>query len=246
MLPAIIGAAGAVADHFLAKEAANKQYKQQKEFAQSGIQWRVKDAEKAGIHPLYALGAQTTSYSPVSVGGGSFADVGQNIGRAIDSTRSNPAKAEALANTASQIQLEGLQLDNEIKRAQLASAHALARQSSNPGLPGVLTRAAVDGMPGQGDAPQVEDRVMSPQFTPYLRAFGGARSTTGGFSDAQAYEDRYGELSDYIMGPTILMSDIERQRQEHFKHQVLPKMRQEGRIGSRGRYYWDWKGTGRR
>ena len=42
----------------------------QREFAQNGIRWKVADAEAAGIHPLAALGAQTTPYQPVSIGGG--------------------------------------------------------------------------------------------------------------------------------------------------------------------------------
>jgi hypothetical protein len=33
------------------------------DFAQKGIGWKVKDAKKAGIHPLYALGASTQSPS---------------------------------------------------------------------------------------------------------------------------------------------------------------------------------------
>lgn len=223
-LSALIGAAGAVADRLLGKQDANKQYEQQKEFAQSGIQWRVKDAEKAGIHPLYALGAQTTSYSPVSVGGASFADVGQNIGRAIDSTRSNTAKADALATTASQIQLEGLQLDNEIKRAQLASAYALANQSSNPGLPTVHTRAGVAGMPGQGNSPQVDgyDRIIKPQLTETLKSFGNRQGIHSGWSDAQTYEDRYGEMSDFFYGPAIWYADKLQQRKDYFDRNLRP------------------------
>lgn len=221
MLPALLSAAGSVAQHFAGEQAANKQYKQQKEFAQSGIQWRVKDAEAAGIHPLYALGAQTTSYAPVSVGGGNFAEAGQNIGRAIDATRSNPAKADALANTASQIQLEGLQLDNEIKRAQLASAHALANQSSNPGLPSVLTTNDIMGMPGQGDSPQL-DRMVDPQLSTSLREAGIRQPVNPNWSDAQTFQDRYGELMENVYGIGNLFADKHYQRQQHFNKNIRP------------------------
>lgn len=213
MLPQILAGAAQVAGGLL-QNAANKkaraqEYEQQKEFAQSGIQWRVADAEKAGIHPLYAIGAQTTSYAPQSVGGQDYSflgDAGQNIGRAIDATRSNPAKAEALALTASQIQLEGLKLDNDLKRAQLASAHALANQSSAPGLPSLLTTHDIMGMPGQGDAAQI-DRITAPQITPSLREGGVRVPTDPNWSDSQAYEDRYGEMSDFIYGPAIWAAD---------------------------------------
>lgn len=78
----------------------------QKEFAQNGIKWKVEDAKNAGLHPLAALGAQTTSFSPISVGasfqsdtgaGQGFSDMGQNIGRALNATRT---QAEREANTA--------------------------------------------------------------------------------------------------------------------------------------------------
>lgn len=233
---ALLGGVGKIADYFLDKQAANKQYKHQKEFAQQGIKWKVEDAERAGIHPLYALGAQTTSYSPVSTGGSDFGSMGQNIGRAIDATRSNPEKAEALALTASQVQLEGLRLDNDLKRAQLASAVALARQGANPGLPDASTR--VSGIPGSGDY----DRVMLPQQTPWLRA-GQSRPypVDKRWSDAQSYEDRYGEMSDYIMGPAIFAADLLKQRQTHFDRNVRPSVRIRN-----DRYYWDYKGAGRR
>lgn len=155
MLGELLSLGGSILGNVFANKAKEKEYKQQKEFAQSGIQWKVQDAEKAGIHPLYALGANTVSYSPQSVGGGDYsymADAGQNIGRAIDATRSNPARGAATALTA--VQLEGLQLDNDIKRAQLNSALSLARQpGTGPGLPSTATNSVI---PGQGNTPQVD------------------------------------------------------------------------------------------
>lgn len=41
---------------------ANQNIAYQKEFAQQGIQWRTEDAQAAGVHPLYAMGANTTSF----------------------------------------------------------------------------------------------------------------------------------------------------------------------------------------
>ena len=62
----------------------------QREFAQHGIRWRVADAEAAGIHPLYALGANVTPYSPVfadtGASGRGIASAGQQLGRAIGRT----------------------------------------------------------------------------------------------------------------------------------------------------------------
>lgn len=152
MIGELIGAATSVVGGLMGNKAQKQQnkynealqaqeYARQKEFAQSGIQWKVSDAEKAGIHPLYALGAQTTSYAPSQVGGGAadysfLANAGQNIGRAIDSTRGPAARLQALQLTGAGIELEGKQLDNEIKKATLASAISTARQAgTGPGIP---------------------------------------------------------------------------------------------------------------
>lgn len=140
---------------------ADKQAALQKEFAQSGIQWKVADAEKAGIHPLYALGANTISYSPQSVGGAApsnfdfLGNAGQNIGRAIDSTRSTVQKGAAALVT--KLQIEGMQLDNEFKKTQVASA-LQANAASNPGLPTATTTHAI---PGQGNTPSIDGPTVN-------------------------------------------------------------------------------------
>lgn len=172
MLPALISAGASLASGLLgmkSQEKANKQNQEnalrqealQKEFAQSGIQWKVKDAEAAGIHPLYALGANTVSYSPSQIGAsptdfGFIGDAGQNIGRAIQAGQSEPARAAALRVTAAQ--LEGLQLDNDLKRTQLVSALNLLNQpGTGPGIPKLTTSHE---MPGQGNSPQIEGPMM--------------------------------------------------------------------------------------
>lgn len=56
----------------------------QREFAQHGIQWRVADAKAAGLHPLYALGAQVPQFSPsFQAPGTDYAAVGAEVGRGI-------------------------------------------------------------------------------------------------------------------------------------------------------------------
>lgn len=80
--PAIIAAGAALAGAYAQKESSEKiaekmqrsqtdqatlNYRQQKEFAQMGIRWRVADAKKAGLHPLAAIGMQGASFSPSSM-----------------------------------------------------------------------------------------------------------------------------------------------------------------------------------
>lgn len=242
MLGALIGAGASLLGGVLGNRAQKEQNKAneaqalrqenlQREFAQSGIQWKVKDAEAAGVHPLFALGANTTSYQPTSVGGGAsnfdfVGQAGQNIGRAIDATRSTPASALALQ--AGKIQLEGLQLDNELKRTQLASA-IQTNMSAHPGLPGLFTRHVVDG---QGDSGSMDATVSpaqhmlrQPQYTSNLKAYGKDFEPSPRFSDAQSYEDRYGEMSDFIAGPAIANADWWHNVKPYLDRQIYNKLR---------------------
>lgn len=153
MLGALIGAGASLAGGLLNRNSQKDQANLQKKFAQQGIQWRAADAEKAGISKLYALGANTTSYSPVSVGGGlgdALSTAGQNIGRAVDATAGPAGRAGQLATEIATTQLEGLKIDNDIKRANLLSSMA---QRGQPGTgPAILTGDTTPMVPGQGNA----------------------------------------------------------------------------------------------
>lgn len=125
----------------------------QKDFAQQGIQWKVADAKKAGVHPLYALGAQTTSFSPVSVGsslGEGIASAGQDVGRAVNATSSESVRASAAAAALTQLQLERGKLENDLLRTELASKIARNTQTASPPLPSPGDRYLIDGQPVRG------------------------------------------------------------------------------------------------
>lgn len=98
--------------------SARKEAALQKEFAQNGIQWKVADAKAAGVHPIYALGAPTTSYSPQAVGGSpwseTFKQAGASLGRLAGSN------SEELADDLLRSQIEGQKIDNQIKKSEFA------------------------------------------------------------------------------------------------------------------------------
>lgn len=122
---------------------ARKNMRLQKKFATHGIRWKVEDAEKAGIHPLYALGAQTTSFNPVSVGLSSYspqadtgmpnalANIGQDLSRAINTTRTQSERDLAYENTARSLTLQKMNLENQLLGSQIAKL----RQTDNPPFP---------------------------------------------------------------------------------------------------------------
>lgn len=173
MLGDILGAIGGVASSFISANSASKQMDMQKKFAQKGIQWRVADATKAGIHPLYALGANTTSYSPVSVGTPDLGAMGQGIGDAIDrvSTSGERAGSAALERLA----LERAGLENDLLRANIARTRVGTVREATPPAPNLIPTTSVD--PQQLTGINLGHRVDS---NPY-------------FSDAQNIEDRYGD-----------------------------------------------------
>lgn len=72
------------------RDQQSKQFSQaqnfDREMAQNSIQYRVEDAKKAGLHPLYAIGANTYSPSSAFVGGQAspgIADAGRHIGQGV-------------------------------------------------------------------------------------------------------------------------------------------------------------------
>lgn len=172
--------------------AAAQNIEMQQKFAKQGIRWKVEDARKAGIHPLYALGASTNSFAPVSVGavpesglGAGLANAGQDISRAINATRTAPERTEAQAVT--RLQLEGMSLDNDIKRATYASAVQRLQQNANPPMPTV--------------GPFVVPEAKKSEERQPLMIEGSRVQTSPGTSPAKAWED---QLGDDVFSPGFL------------------------------------------
>ena len=97
-----------------------KNYNAQKEFAQNSIQWRVQDAQKAGLHPLYAMG-NTPGYTPSSsfetnTMGQAIAQAGNAFGQAMGQIGIMNAY---LQNENLQADLQSKQLANKNKELEL-------------------------------------------------------------------------------------------------------------------------------
>ncbi len=139
---------------------------QQLDFAQQGIRWRVEDAQAAGIHPLYSMGANIPTYSPTSSNfmrptpppsgnmGGALARAGQSAGRALAATRSSEER---------QLSLTNMQLQNDL----LVSRIAL--NSSQVGAPFPVTAPNLGGLPGQASDRIIDkpmERIVGSQQVP--------------------------------------------------------------------------------
>lgn len=179
----------------------------QKDFAQHGVSWKVADAKSAGISPLAALGASTTSFSNVVGGEGKMgeavSDMGQDISKAA-SAFGNREQKELLLKGA-QLDLEGKKLDNDIKRSELASkmSNVVGRPPSAPG-------PNADAMlPGQGNTKggKFVDPWGEKQTPIYL---GGAAVYPGQSSDANQGQNRWDDFVSQFVGPHILDDDMAR------------------------------------
>lgn len=180
-LPAIGSAIGGYLQGEASEKNAERNIQMQREFAQQGIRWKVEDAKAAGVHPLFALGASTHSFAPVSVGQNGMASaltsMGQGVGRAINATQTGSERVSSYSEAASKLQLDNMALQNQL----LASRVALLNQGGgNPPLP------EAGGLPS---IPQ--DTKQDPR--PPLQMGGTQISTDPGTSNMQKFEDRYGD-----------------------------------------------------
>lgn len=205
------------------KEAdmAEKNIELQREFAQNGIRWKVKDAQKAGIHPLYALGAQTTAFSPVSVGSTDFATAGQNIGSAIGAMVTPKEKIGDFQKTVQQLTLQKMGLENELLASSLRNVNQPGR---GPGMP--VGRM----IPGQGNTPATAQEMtagggavtiqVNPQNTP-----------------AQVVSDQYGDATSEVVGGMNAIDDMMKTQGTPYPHEVPQRiydwMKRNGYVQSR-------------
>lgn len=154
----LINKSSADADRKQQLALAKQNIKLQKQFAQQGIRWKVADARAAGVHPLYALGANTTSFSPISVGtqtdtsmGDAMASVGQDISRAMQAAST---REERLNDIGTKLQLENQSLQNELLRSQIARMNSA---QIGPALPSNSGMGYLTNKQGQGDAYVLEN-----------------------------------------------------------------------------------------
>lgn len=193
------------------QEMAAQNIALQKDFAQQGISWKVQDAKNAGIHPLAALGAQTSSFSPVSVGTVDMSNVGQDLGRAVKAMAAEQDREEQAKGEATKIALQKGKLENDILKTEVASRRArMSQESGQVGPPVPLPRSGpvrtVDGLAVSDDkVKQSEDDIPS---LAKFRPGGVPLKTNPYFADAQKMEDRYGEFAGDVFGLGNLPADM--------------------------------------
>lgn len=214
MLGSIISAGASLAAGLMGKKSTDKANKEnaanQKEFAQNSVQWRVADAQKAGVSPLFALGMSPMSYSPSSVGDTSMSsalsDMGQNVGRAVSATTGPQGRFDAQVQA---LTVQKMGLENDLLASQI-------RQINQPGNPPGIGASHV--IEGQGDAPIVE--LTNPTRTPAVTRGDGSLMKTSPMMDAQVAENRYGDALQEAFGLRAFMQDYFPNLMKVFDHRL--------------------------
>lgn len=104
-----------MSEDYKARKQADKQFKSNQREA---IQWRVKDAKAAGIHPLFALGASVGSSPTTHVGTSGAGQAARQLGETVKGIGDKRARAEAEA------------LSKDLIRAQINSENASASRDT--------------------------------------------------------------------------------------------------------------------
>lgn len=182
-IAAALGALGSVVSGI----GASKDRRSQKQVAQNSIQWRVADAKAAGVHPLYALGAPTMSFSPVGDGGAGagLSQMGQDISRAraaqMDRNERNKEWMAGAVDRQMQRRSNELQLQNmELQNSLLASRIANVNQPGTP--PGIPQDQLSDGGRFQPSpaSPTISASDNPAREAGHITDFGYVRQNDGG------------------------------------------------------------------
>ncbi|WNK15132.1 MAG: DNA pilot protein [Microvirus sp.] len=150
------------------------------------IQRRVEDAKRAGVSPLFALGANV-SPSPVHEVGSTFSRMGQDFTRALSADMDAPSRGASKAMMALQLERGGL--ENELLRRQIAQIGV-----------GVPARQPHPVIPGQ--APRDPDATPLGIVLP-----NGSVMETGATSPSNTVEQQYGDVVQNVHGMWRLLED---------------------------------------
>lgn len=199
-----VGGDSANKDRQVQQQTAQMNVAKQEEFAKYGLRWKVADAKAAGIHPLAALGAPTSSFSPVSVGTTenrtNFGQMGQNLTRAINATRTKEEQDVAKIQLATaRTELDGKALDNQIKATQLKQLQ------SGPSFPG--SEYTLDG---QGDSGVVKNKSLERTYTRPTKP----HQEVGSVSDVGYADTKYGKVP-------VPSTDVKQRIEDNMIQEVL-------------------------
>lgn len=173
-----------------------------------GIKDRVNDAKDAGVHPLFALGASTSSTGPSFIAGQS--NSGSHIGDGIAAAGAALATAAGQGSTAKGTKgkrLRAEQMAQEAHDAQIAATRAAASADLAKAqyYSSEAKRAQVDANTHQ-DVYKVPSGPISKKNV--IRTPIGNIHMDPSVDGAEVYEERYGDIIQELAGASTAAADI--------------------------------------
>lgn len=200
MLGALLGGVSNIIGGLFGQSQQDKANAEQRDLALNSVSYRVADAKRAGVSPIFAMGAPTLGYS-AQVGnplGDAISNAGQNIGRAVSAQMTGPQQDAAFNSSVKRLTVQKMGLENELLASQI-------RLVNQPGSPPAMPRSAA---PGQDLTAPLMGGLDTPRINIDRRN-----------SDAQVYENRYGN----IIGDVVGMSNAVGDAYHHIKN--MPQVR---------------------
>lgn len=198
---------------------ADKNEALQREFAQNGIRWKVEDAQRAGLSPLFAVGGSGAAFSPnpITVGGGSSDGFGERMGQSISRAVQGQSTAAEKALHVAQLRVLESQADkNQAEAFYYASQASRGVQTSGQsgsfppvlgpgsGIAGMVTPKAPDAI-----APRVNDQSLSATQNPFWERH---QLGDGTVIDLPRSDEGPAEAAENpTLWPSILMRNVQQQ-----------------------------------
>lgn len=250
----LISTGGSILGGLLGKKseskASKRAYRRQKEFAQNQIQWKVADAKKAGLHPLYAMGGGSANYQPSFISGqdpmgSAISEGAQTMGRAYAESKAPPPGTPQGALGQAQLRAVNASAERD-EAAAIRDLSAAKRMQQNAN-----TTQDTDIFSGSGGGTVASGNVPTNRVSPVApdvrsRSRGGGSRQSGKNPLWQRYQ--YGpKRSDYIdipfsdegpleeFGPGKALATLIRAMQNRAKSAPLPKRRSTRSNASRRR-----------
>lgn len=210
----------------MSNDQFNQNLNMQREFAMKGIRWKVEDAKAAGLHPLYALGGAGSTFSPASSSFtnpmASLESAGQNIGRAIDATRTSSERREHERD------LRLMERERYAAEIRLLNAQAgAANRSNQPPMPEIT---ADPSKPEEvvGRSNPASGRLPENTGEPWLRISPGM--------SAEDFEQEYGEVGGSLYGLGKAAWDFGRTGYDRYAPKALPSWIQRKKTSKKYRH----------
>jgi len=192
MFGALIGAGASLLGSALSSRSSDKANRMSMDMAKHGISYKVADAKSAGIHPLYALGASTSSPSFQATDYSGIAHAGQQLAGAFG-------------------------IDKEIKKAQLEQIKAQTRKINSDAVATSLeasknmaqhNQIRGIGSPRTATLPGHDVASLDEKVNPTVLPFGNKLVPKRGRTTVQSLEDYYGELVSLPAGVFAAIEDM--------------------------------------